>query len=88
MHGKKGTCSGQRKMGLLFLIFFPSLCPGGCLGDHVIVACTKKSEEMGRMGYTHLAIADQFMALPKKHRPSIGTEESLNFWKDVLPHVR
>lgn len=50
--------------------------------------CIRRIEEMGRMGYTHLAIADQFMALPKEHRPSIGTEESLNFWKDVLPHVR
>lgn len=50
--------------------------------------CIRKIGEMERMGYTHLAIADQLMALPKEHRPSLGMEERFGFWKEVLPHVR
>ncbi|MCQ8894220.1 MAG: LLM class flavin-dependent oxidoreductase [Methanolinea sp.] len=55
---------------------------------HSAEDCIKKIEEMERMGYTHLAVADQRMALPKEHRPTLSEVESLNFWKDVFPHVR
>ncbi len=48
----------------------------------------KKIEEMKRMGYNHLAIADQKMAIVKGARPSLDEAASLRIWKDVLPHVR
>ena len=48
----------------------------------------RKIEEMGRMGYNHLAIADSSMAIAEGSlRPSNGTQ-SLTIWEDVLPHVR
>ena len=48
----------------------------------------KKIEEMKRMGYTHLAIADQRMGIVKGPRPSLDEAAGLRIWKDVLPHVR
>ena len=48
----------------------------------------RKIEEMGRMGYNHLAIADSSMAIAEGSlRPSDVTQ-SLTIWEDVLPHVR
>jgi G6PDH family F420-dependent oxidoreductase len=48
----------------------------------------KKIEEMRRMGYNHLAIADQRMGIVKGTRPSLDEAAGLKIWKDVLPHVR
>jgi G6PDH family F420-dependent oxidoreductase len=48
----------------------------------------RKIEEMKRMGYNHLAIADQRMAIMKGPRPSLDETASLRIWKDVLPHVQ
>ena len=48
----------------------------------------KKIEEMKRMGYNHIAIADGTMAIVKGTRPSLDDDASLKVWKDVLPHVR
>ena len=48
----------------------------------------RKIEEMKRMGYDHLAIADQNMAIKKGPRPSLDRVASLKVWADVLPHVR
>ncbi|HPH34642.1 MAG TPA: LLM class flavin-dependent oxidoreductase [Methanoregulaceae archaeon] len=48
----------------------------------------RKIEEMKRMGYTHLAIGDQKMAIAKGPRPALDEAASLRIWKDVLPHVR
>lgn len=48
----------------------------------------KKIEKMERMGYDHLAIADQKMGIMKGARPALSDAESLGVWKDVLPHVR
>jgi hypothetical protein len=43
---------------------------------------------MKRMGYNHLAVADQQIAILKGPRPSLNELEGLKIWKDVLPHVR
>jgi len=48
----------------------------------------KRIEEMKRMGYNHLAIADQRMGVMKGTRPSLDEAAGLRIWKDVLPHVR
>ena len=48
----------------------------------------RKIEAMERMGYTHLAIADQRMGIAKGPRPSLDEAAGLKVWKDVLPHVR
>jgi len=48
----------------------------------------KKIEEMKQMGYTHLAILDENMAVIKGTRPSLDDTAGLRVWKDVLPHVR
>jgi hypothetical protein len=40
------------------------------------------------MGYTHLAILDENMAVIKGTRPSLDDTAGLRVWKDVLPHVR
>ena len=48
----------------------------------------RKIEEMKRMGYTHLAIADQRMGIVKGTLPSLDEAAGLRIWKDVLPHVR
>jgi len=48
----------------------------------------KRIEEMKRMGYTHLAIGDQKMAIAKGPRPALDEAATLKIWKDVLPHVR
>ena len=48
----------------------------------------RKIEEMKRMGYTHLAIANGSMAIEKGSRTPPDEAASLTIWKDVLPHVR
>jgi G6PDH family F420-dependent oxidoreductase len=48
----------------------------------------KRIEEMKRMGYDHLAIADQRMAIVKGPRPALDEAAGLKVWKDVLPHVQ
>jgi hypothetical protein len=64
----------------------PSRRYGTCLSNHELAAA--KIEEMKRMGYDHLAIADQNMAIKKGPRPSLDRVTSLKVWADVLPHVR
>jgi len=48
----------------------------------------RRIEEMKRMGYNHLAIADQRMGIVKGPRPALDEAAGLIIWKDVLPHVR
>jgi secondary-alcohol dehydrogenase (coenzyme-F420) len=48
----------------------------------------KKIDEMKRMGYNHLAVADQRMGVVKGKLPSLDEAASLSVWKDVLPHVQ
>src|SRR5690606_24016064 len=48
----------------------------------------KRIEEMKRMGYTHLAVGDQKMAIAKGPRPALDETAGIRIWKDVLPHVR
>jgi G6PDH family F420-dependent oxidoreductase len=48
----------------------------------------KRIEEFKRMGYNHLAIADQRTAIVKGPRPSLDEAAGLGIWNDVLPHVR
>jgi len=48
----------------------------------------RKIEEMNRMGYDHLAIADQRMGIVRGTRPSLDEAAGLKIWKEVLPHVR
>jgi G6PDH family F420-dependent oxidoreductase len=48
----------------------------------------RKIEEMGRMGYNHLAIADGSMAVVRGARPPSDMAQSLGIWEDVLPHVQ
>ncbi len=48
----------------------------------------RKIEDMKRIGYNHLAIADQKMAIVKGPRPALDEAASLKIWEDVLPHVR
>jgi len=48
----------------------------------------RKIEDMKRMGYNHLAVVDQKMAIVKGARPSPDEAASLKVWEDVLPHVR
>lgn len=47
----------------------------------------RKIEEMVRMGYNHLAIADGSMAI-EGGRPPADEAQSLTIWEDVLPHFR
>ncbi len=48
----------------------------------------KKIEEMKRMGYNHLAIANGSMAIEKGSHITPDEAPSLKIWADVLPHVR
>ena len=48
----------------------------------------KKIEEMGRMGYNHIAIANGSMAIEKGSRAPSDEAASLTIWEDVLPHFR
>jgi G6PDH family F420-dependent oxidoreductase len=48
----------------------------------------RKIEEYKRMGYDHIAIADQSIAIVKGPRPSLDEDAYFRVWKDVLPHVR
>ena len=48
----------------------------------------KRIEEMKRMGYTHLAVGDQKMAIAKGPLPALDEAAGIRIWKDVLPHVR
>ena len=48
----------------------------------------RKIEEMGRMGYNHLAIANNSMAIEKGSRRPSDEAAGLTIWEDVLPHVR
>ncbi len=48
----------------------------------------KRIEEMKRMGYNHLAIADHSMAIVKGSRTPSDEAAGLGIWNDVLPHVR
>jgi G6PDH family F420-dependent oxidoreductase len=48
----------------------------------------KKIEEMKRMGYNHLAIANGSMAIEKGSHIPPDEAPSLKIWADVLPHVR
>ena len=48
----------------------------------------RKIEEMNRMGYDHLAIADQRMGIVRGTRPSLDEAAGLKIWKEVLPHVQ
>jgi G6PDH family F420-dependent oxidoreductase len=48
----------------------------------------RRIEEMKRMGYNHLAIADQRMGIVKGPLPALDEAAGLRIWKDVLPHVR
>ncbi|HQA81184.1 MAG TPA: hypothetical protein PLV96_10350, partial [Methanoregulaceae archaeon] len=48
----------------------------------------RKIEEMKRMGYNHLAIANGSMAIEKGSHIPPDEAPSLKIWADVLPHVR
>ena len=48
----------------------------------------RKIEEYKRMGYNHLALADVTLLQGKPNRFVTQGFDSLDIWKDVLPHVR
>jgi G6PDH family F420-dependent oxidoreductase len=48
----------------------------------------KKIEEMKRMGYNHIAIADSSTAIVKGSRTPSDEAASLKIWEEVFPHVR